>query len=27
LEAPTWKRYIDTTVSEKVTEIVNGLVI
>ena len=27
LEAPTWKRYIDTTVSEKVTEIVNGIVI
>lgn len=27
LEAPAWKRYIDATVSEKATEIVNGLVI
>ena len=27
LEAPAWKQYIDTTVSEKATEIVNGLVI
>ena len=27
LEAPAWKRYIDATVSEKTTEIVNGLVI
>lgn len=27
LDAPAWKQYIDTTVSEKATEIVNGLVI
>lgn len=26
LEAPAWKQYIDATVSEKATEIVNGLV-
>ena len=27
LEAPAWKRYIDTTVSEKANEIVSGIVV
>lgn len=27
LEAPAWKQYIDTTVSEKANEIVNGIVV